>query len=68
MSDATNPEVQLRLNIVTRLYGDRLDDEQLAEVRKGVEGIVEMADAMRAVKLQNGDEPMSVFSPHREEE
>ena len=68
MSDDTNQEVEYRLSIVTRLYGDRLDDEQLAEVRKGVEGIVEMADAMRAVKLRNGDEPMSVFSPHREEE
>ncbi len=68
MSDHNAQDVEDRLQIVTRLYGDRLDDDQLAEVRKGVEGIVEMSEALRAVSLRNGDEPMSVFPPYREEE
>ena len=68
MSDHNTQDVEDRLQIVTRLYGDRLDDDQLAEVRKGVEGIVEMSEALRAVGLRNGDEPMSAFTPYREEE
>ena len=68
MSDQDVHEVEDRLRIVTRMYGDRLDEVQLAEVRKGVEGIVEMSEALRAVSLRNGNEPMSVFAPYREEE
>ena len=68
MSEHDVHEVEDRLRIVSRLYGDRLDEGQLAEVRKGVEGIVEMSEALRAVSLKNGEEPMSVFAPYREEE
>lgn len=65
--ESTEREVEERFNIVKRLYGDRLTSEQLDEVRKGVVGIVEAAEAMRAVKLENGDEPFSVFVPYRKE-
>ncbi len=65
--EATKREVNERFGIVKRLYGDRLDDEQLEGVRKGVETIVRVSAAMRAVKLENGDEPFSVFTPYREE-
>ena len=69
MSDETiNKEVDERFNIVKRLYGDRLTPEELDEVRKGVEGIVEAAESLRAVKLENGDEPFSVFVPYRKED
>ncbi|MCH8109498.1 MAG: hypothetical protein IIB15_05155 [Chloroflexi bacterium] len=69
MSDETiNKEVDERFNIVKRLYGDRLTSEELDEVRKGVEGIVEAAESLRAVKLENGDEPFSVFVPYRKED
>jgi hypothetical protein len=34
-------------------------------VKKGVEGIVLAARALRAVKLQNADEPFPPFVPHR---
>ncbi len=63
--ESTEREVEERFNIVKRLYGDRLTSEQLDEVRKGVVGIVEAAEAMRAVKLENGDEPFSTFVPYR---
>ena len=66
-SESTDKEVDERFSIVKRLYGDRLTTEQLDEVRKGVVGIVEAAEAMRAVKLENGDEPFSVFVPYRKE-
>ncbi len=42
--------------------------EQLEEVRKGVERIVQESEALRSVKLDNGDEPLSLFRPYRAEE
>lgn len=63
--EATEREVEERLGVVKGLYGDRIDDEQLEEVRKAVEGIVTASRALRAVKLDNGNEPFSVFKPYR---
>ena len=65
--EATEREVEERFNMVKGLYGDRLDDEQLEEVRQGIEGIVAASQTLRAVKLENGDEPYSVFTPYRAE-
>ncbi len=65
--EATEREVEERFNMVRGLYGDRLDSEQLEGVRKGIESIVAASQALRAVKLDNGDEPFWVFAPYREE-
>ena len=58
-------EAELMFNVVRERYGDRLDDEQLEEVRRGVEGIFEAAESLREIKLENGDEPFSLFVPYR---
>lgn len=42
-----------------------LRPEELEEVRKGVEIIVELSEALRSVKLKNSDEPFSVFIPYK---
>jgi hypothetical protein len=55
-------------NIIKERYGERLSDDELAEVKKGVEKIVEAAEKLRAVRLENGDEPFFVFRPYRGEE
>ncbi len=55
-------------NIVKERYGDRLSDEELAEVKKGVEKIVEAAEKLREIRLENGDEPFFVFKPYRRED
>ncbi len=55
-------------NIVKERYGDRLSDEELAEVKKGVEMIVEAAEKLREIRLENGDEPFFVFKPYRGED
>ena len=65
--EATEREVEDRFKMVKGLYGDRLDDEQLEGVRQGIEGIVAASQALRAVRLENGDEPYSVFTPYRAE-
>ena len=54
-------------DMVKSRYGDRLSPEELAEVRKGVKALAEAAEALRAVKLDPGEEPLSVFTPYRGE-
>jgi hypothetical protein len=42
-------------------FGERLSAEQSEAVRRDLEGNVRAADALRAYKLQNSDEPDFVF-------
>jgi hypothetical protein len=62
---AEDPEVERLFALVRERYGDRLTPVQLDEVRKGVEGAVLAARALRAVKLENADEPFPPFAPYR---
>ena len=66
MSDnGSQGEAELMFNVVRERYGKHLDDEQLEEVKKGVEEIFEAAESLRKIKLENGDEPFSLFVPFR---
>jgi hypothetical protein len=56
-------ESETLFKLVRDRYGDRLSPEELEEVRKGVERITETAKALRKVKLENWDEPFSIFKP-----
>ena len=60
-------ESEVLFKMVQNRYGERLNPEELEEVRKGVEKITETAEALRSVKLENRDEPFSVFKPYRRE-
>jgi hypothetical protein len=42
-------------------FGERMSAEQFEAVRRDLEGNVRAADALRAYKLQNSDEPDFVF-------
>jgi TATA-binding protein-associated factor Taf7 len=55
-------------NIIKERYGERLSNEELAEVKKGVDRLVEAAEKLREIRLENGDEPFFVFRPYRGEE
>jgi len=61
-------EAQALLELIKTRYGDRLTPDQLAEVRASLQAILDAAEAMRAVKLQNGDEPNQHFKPEGEPE
>ena len=65
---APDPEAEDRFSIVRRRYGHQLNAEELAEVRKGIDGVMEAAKALKAVKLDNGDAPFFTFVPYRKEE
>ena len=53
----------LALVEVARLrFGEKLSDEDMTRLRREVVGNLRAADALRAVKLKNADEPDFVFS------
>jgi hypothetical protein len=54
-------------NMLKRRYGERLNPAELEEVKKGVENIRQAADKLRAVNLQNSDEPPALFIPYRKD-
>ena len=48
---------------VARLrFGEKLTEEELTRLRRDMAGNLRAADALRAVKLKNADEPDFVFS------
>jgi hypothetical protein len=69
MSDTVNDrESEHLFSIIKERYGDRLTEEQLDEVRVGVNRLTEAAKALREIRLENWDEPFSVFRPYKGEE
>ena len=67
MSEASTPEGRTLFELVKQRYGHRLTGEELESVRKQVEGIVEDARSLRSVKLEDTNEPPSLFVPYRKE-
>ena len=66
-ADVVRAEVETLLALVHARYGSRLDADQLAGVRTAIEGIVQAARALRAVRLSNADEPAQPFAAYRAE-
>ena len=64
---ARSTQVDALFEMVRGKYGGRLSDDELAAVRKEVEAVVEHAEALRSVKLDNSDEPPFIFQPYRKE-
>ena len=64
----TEGDVDDLFSMVKRRYGQRLTEEELAEVRKGVQRGVERAETLRSVPLDSSVEPFSVFVPYRGED
>ena len=60
-----NSDVDALVEMLKGRYGDRLDDEQIEELRKAVEASSDHARQIRAVPLRNGDEPAFAFRPFR---
>ena len=60
-------EVDRLAGLVLDRFGDRLTEQQRIEVKKSVEIIVDNAVKMREIRLENSDEPFTVFIPFRDE-
>jgi hypothetical protein len=60
-------EAETLFTLVKEKHGERIALDELEEVRKAVERIVESSQELREVKLGNWDEPFNVFKPYRRE-
>jgi hypothetical protein len=66
-TDQTESDSKFLFDMLKRRYGERLNPEELEEVKKGVEFIQKAADKLRSVNLQNSDEPSALFVPYRKD-
>jgi hypothetical protein len=60
-------EVEAKVANIFRKYGDRLSDEQKADIRRIMAETQEGLDKMRAFPLENGDQPADAFRAYRHE-
>jgi hypothetical protein len=69
MSENENavPHADALFNLISEKYSDRLDDKQKENLRELVTNVARNAEAMKSVKLENGAEPFTVFTPYRKE-
>src|SRR5262249_27171156 len=56
------PEAEALADVARILYGKNLNDDQMAEVKRSLSGRFRAAEAMKKIKLANGDEPAFIFS------
>jgi hypothetical protein len=58
---STQAEVEMKVASIFRKYGDRLSDEQKADIRRIMAESQEGLEKMRAFKLENSDQPADTF-------
>jgi hypothetical protein len=68
LSASAQAEVEMKVASIFRKYGDRLSDEQKADIRRIMAESQEGLEKMRAFKLENGDQPADAFRAYRSEE
>ncbi|HEY0322311.1 MAG TPA: hypothetical protein VGC66_15230 [Pyrinomonadaceae bacterium] len=57
-----SPVAEAYMEVARARFGNQLTTEQFEQVKKDLEANVQAAERLRAVKLQNEDEPDFVFS------
>ena len=60
-------EVEMKVASIFRKYGDRLSDEQKADIRRIMAETQEGLEKMRTFQLENGDQPADAFRAYRSE-
>jgi|ERR1051326_2671310 hypothetical protein len=67
LSASAQAEVEMKVASIFRKYGDRLNDEQKADIRRIMAESQEGLEKMRGFKLENGDQPADAFRAYRHE-
>jgi hypothetical protein len=67
LSPAARGEVEAKVANLFRKYGDRLSDEQKADIRRIMAESQDGFEKMRAFTLENGDQPADAFRAYRSE-
>ena len=68
LSASAQAEVEMKVASIFRKYGDRLNDEQKADIRRIMAESQDGLEKMRAFKLENGDQPADAFRAYLKEE
>ncbi|MGC2697103.1 MAG: hypothetical protein WA738_15060 [Candidatus Angelobacter sp.] len=68
LSAPARAEVDMKVSNIFRKYGDRLNDEQKADIRRIMAETQEGLEKMRAFPLENGDQPADAFRAYRRED
>jgi hypothetical protein len=56
------PEAEALAELARIQYGKNLSDDQMAEVKRSLSSRFRASEAMKKIKLANGDEPAFIFS------
>ena len=62
LSPGAQAEVEMKVASIFRKYGDKLSDEQKADIRRIMAESQEGLEKMRTFKLDNGDQPADAFT------
>lgn len=65
LSASAQAEVEMKVASIFRRYGDRLTEEQKADIRRIMAEGQEGLEKMRAFRLENGDQPADAFRAFR---
>jgi len=65
LTPAARAEVEMKVSDIFRRYGDKLTDEQKADIRKVMAETQEGLEKMRLFVVENGDQPATVLRPYR---
>ncbi len=68
LSPKAQAEVEMKVSEIFRKYGDKLSDEQKADIRRIMAETQEGLEKMRVFPLENGDQPADAFRAYRREE
>jgi hypothetical protein len=67
LSASAQAEVEMKVASIFRKYGERLSEEQKADIRRIMAESQEGLEKMRAFKLENSDQPADAFRAYRSE-
>src|SRR6476620_9035071 len=67
LSASAQAEVEMKVASIFRKYGDRLSEEQKADIRRIMAEGQEGLEKMRAFKVENSDQPADSFHAYRAE-
>jgi hypothetical protein len=68
LSASAQAEVEMKVASIFRKYGDRLNEEQKADIRRIMAESQEGLEKMRAFHLENSNQPADAFRAYRSEE
>jgi hypothetical protein len=67
LTPAARAEVEMKVGNIFRKYGERLSEEQKADIRRIMAESQDGLEKMRAFALENGDQPADGFHAYRSE-